>query len=248
MSKEIVYVSPSQIKQWNLCKRKWAFSKINRLVEPTSLKQAFGTAGHAQLEKWLKEGKAPNKTPAGQVALQGIQEGWLPTPSKKLKVEHKFDFSIITKEDYQVRMLGYIDCFDPADSLVIDHKFTGDLKWAMTPDQLQLDPQAIIYSRFAHDELKQSNIKVRWLYYRFIWPTKKPGGSKKVEHLFDWDSPDLQHMWNKILRICDEIAIAKLNWKNAEADAPATLDACSAFGGCFFRHNGCSADRDAPLN
>jgi hypothetical protein len=94
----------------------------------------FGTAVHAQLERWLREGVKPDDTPAGRTAAQGLQ--WLPHPDTRLLLEQKFVFAVTD----EISAGGIIDCLVPPEIgnevIVVDHKSTSDLRWAKTEEQL----------------------------------------------------------------------------------------------------------------
>lgn len=140
---------------------------------------------HDQLEKYLKEDVSLDYSVAdpygvypAEVASTGLQ--YLPKPkSSGLHVEKYFRFEVpkLSPEDPTIYVRGYKDYFiEPEhreDGLphVGDHKSCGNWQYALTADDLQQDPQAIIY---AWDELQKhpsaQAVSLQWTYYG----TKKP--------------------------------------------------------------------------
>ena len=76
----MIRISPSQIEDFRLCPRKWAFSSVAKLPRPQSKWAAFGEEVHAVLERWVRDGAAPPDSAAGRVAAQLIRPGWAPGP------------------------------------------------------------------------------------------------------------------------------------------------------------------------
>jgi hypothetical protein len=188
---------------------------------------------HAQLEAWLRDGKAPDDTPAGEVAKQGIQKDWLPVPGKSLLVEHKMDF--YWRDGIQI--LGFIDCADPSTSLVLDHKTTSNLKYAMTPEQLHEDPQALLYASWAAVEWDTPIVTARWVYYSASNPKsgpRRPTGCRVVEVPFDFLSdPDIE-LVDALDRDIKEVYNIKAKSIPGK-ELPPTPSSCGSYGGCPHR-------------
>lgn len=232
-------LSPTQVKLFRLCKRKWAFAYIDKIRAPSTVKQDFGTAVHAELERWLSKGVPPSDTPEGKIAKQGIRTGWLPTPGPKLNVETRFELDLPGMVD-GVKLIGFIDCEAPpgyegvAEPLVIDHKTTGDLKWAMKPEELSEDPQAVIYAYRAMRKWKTRRARSRWVYYAATNPPtgpRKPNGARMAEWLFDADTVLWQRTFEKLLNDLAAMRDAHAAWKSADA-APPEPRGCGVYGGC----------------
>ncbi|KKM71139.1 hypothetical protein LCGC14_1433630 [marine sediment metagenome] len=238
------HISPSQIKLWRDCKRKYGFKYIDKLREPTSPKMQFGTDVHAQLEQWLKKGKTPDSTPEGQVAKQGIRKDWLPSPGSHLLVEHKLEIPLPELGD--VTLIGYIDCVEPPDlarrmPTVIDHKTTSSLNWALTEDELAADPQGLIYSVWAMQHFNTGAALARWLYYVASNPKagpRKPAGAQPVDHVFVADDPAFARRWAELLKDVADI-VAVRNERPDTATIEPSPPACGKFGGCYFNGNPC---------
>jgi len=231
--------SASQVSKFRRCRRAFAFEYVEGLRPPPSTKQEFGLEMHSELEQWLKQNKPPSDSPAGETARQGIEKGWLPIPSDHLLVEKKFVFEWVPG----VEMIGYIDCVDPPRQfdtdypIVIDHKSTSDLRWAMSFSQLASDPQAIIYSVWAMLEYEKPQVRARWIYYAASNPRngpRKPRGAKPVEVLFDSRDLDFQAKVSSISS--DLIEIAQIRREEIKGlELPPSPESCEVFGGCFHK-------------
>jgi hypothetical protein len=226
-------LSASQISKFRRCQRIIGFDYVEGIKEPSSPKQKFGTAVHAELERWLKDATPPSDTPEGNVAKQGIQKGWLPTPSKKLKTE----LYIKTKWARNVQMVGFIDCFEPPD-LIIDHKTTSSLNWVKTPEQLAADEQAIIYATWAILTQKIPAVRLRWIYYSASNPEtgpRKPNGARPVEVRLDSRDPlFLEHLRGLEKDAREVVRIRRQGIKGLEL--PFNPESCSMYNGCFYRN------------
>lgn len=232
------HVSANQIKKVQSCERLIAWEYNQEIKADETIKQSFGTNVHYHLEKWLRDGVAPNLGEAGLVAAQGIRHGWLPTPNKTLLVEHEFKLPLMSG----LEITGRIDCVVPPDltspPLVIDHKTTSSLQWAMTPDELRADIQSIIYAAWAALEFNRPEIKMRWIYYSASNPKtgkRKPTGAKPVEIIHDVTSDIFLTSWDGICEKIKRIQEIKTN-KTQALDLPPTPEACSAYGGCYYQN------------
>jgi len=246
-------VSPSQFEKFRRCLRAYSFEYVMGLRPPSSPKQQFGTAVHAQLEQWLSKGTPPADTPEGRVAKQGINKGLLPTPSDKLRVEDKWSFWAGLYGDTEVFFSGFADCIVPpsvgccgaGEAMVIDHKTTSDLRWAKTEDQLKTDPQALLYSAWAMLQFQVGKIKARWVYYAAdAKGERKPRGAQAVCVEFQANGAAFLDGIDRILQDTKELVRIRTNEVQALDLAPSP-ESCQAYGGCPHR-NLCalsSADR-----
>lgn len=231
-------VSPHQVTLYRRCKRLIGFEYVERLKAPPSEKQTFGSQIHDQLEKWLRLAKPP-----GEVARTGLK--WLPTPDESLLIEHKINFEWLPG----IYMIGIIDCASQVDSLVIDHKTTSDLRWAMTTDQLFCDPQAIIYAVWAMLTWNQPIVKARWVYYAASNPPKgarRSRGSKPVEVIYH--NRD-QKFISQVGRITEDVrAIVDIRRQMIKGmDLEPTPGSCNSYGGCFHQER-CQLSTDEVID
>ncbi len=227
------HVSASQLQKYRRCKRLIGFEYVEKLAPPPSAKQSFGSAVHAQLERWLKDGKEPEETPAGDVAKQGIEKGWLPDPGSGLLVERQIHFEWRNG----IEIMGFVDCAVPDQCLVIDHKTTSNLRFAMTADQLRQDPQALIYAAWAAVEWDVNVVTARWVYYAASNPAKgprRPKGGRSVEATFDFATEEVRELVRELDRDINNVYNVKAKSVPGK-DLPPSPAACSAYGGCPHR-------------
>jgi len=228
------YISPSQIESWRLCRRKWAWNKIDKIQGLGNVAAEKGTIIHEVLEAWLKDGRAidPDEVRTlsdgtmfkpGPIAAAGLKH--LPMP--KTCGTERFIHVKTQKAKYH----GYIDWDLKGDVPVVgDHKSTSDFKWAKTEDDLRKDPQATIYAAAIMAETGAVQVELRWVYYQ----TKGAAKSKKVS---------LVVLKEDVERNFDELDVTALEINEARRTAKTALDlepnvrACDNFGGCQYREN-----------
>lgn len=235
-----VDISPSQVKTFRDCRRKWGWTRIDKVPKPPpSAAQKFGTKGHEHAENYLVQGTTPPKTPEGKAFAQAItRKDFLPVPSPNLVIER--ELGIHPPEVPGVRYWGYADCIIPpgedSPPIVIDHKFTKDRKWTMTHDQLAVCPQALLYAVAAMLQYETDRAWVRWLYYIASGAkTRKPKGTKKVELLFTPDS--IAGPWADLMEDLRTIRDIRLDSELTTAkQLKPSWTACEMFGGCEFKH------------
>ncbi len=259
MTDEII-ISPSQVKKYRDCPRKIGFHYIEDIKEPSSPKQKFGTEVHAQLERWLRDATPPDDTPVGRIALQGITRQHLPVPDPALLVEHEFRFDWAPG----IVLRGFIDCLVPPGvegrdrPLVIDHKTTADLRWAMPVEDLAVDSQALIYAVFAMLEYKTTRADCRWVYYAASNPrvgVRKPRGAVPVAVTLEVGDEQFEEALRQLDTDLQSIAEIRRRLFHGR-DLPPNPAACQRYGGCFYQNrcqlNGPDAlaaylDRDAAM-
>jgi hypothetical protein len=237
-SPETRRLSPSQVATFRLCQRKWGFRYIEKIPDPPKAGQAFGKEGHARVEVWLRDGVAPGVDDLGVLIQKAIKPGYLPTPSKALLIE-KRGGGFILDTAIGVHFVGFIDCVVPpgvevAEPIVVDHKFRKSLRYAESPGELVVDPQASIYSRVVALRFKLDRVVNRWLYYAASGEDRprKPIGVSKVEILRT--ARELELGWREVLK--DAARMKKAHDEGARAmDLEVGPGGCEAFGGCPYR-------------
>jgi hypothetical protein len=237
-SPETRRLSPSQIATFRLCQRKWGFRYIEKLPDPPKAGQAFGKEGHSRVELWLRDGVAPGTDDLGVLIQKAIKPGFLPTPSKSLLIE-KRGGGFILDTAIGVHFVGFIDCVVPpgveiAEPIVVDHKFRKSLRYAESPGELVVDPQASIYSRVVALRFKLDRVVNRWIYYAASGDDRprKPIGVSKVEILRT--ARELELGWREVLK--DAVRMKRAHDEGARAmDLEVGPGGCEAFGGCPYR-------------
>lgn len=218
---EPVFVSATQIDTWRRCRRKWAWDKLDRIPRAQNRFAELGSRVHKVLEGWLRDGVPPDaNTEEGRIAMAGIQH--LPVPKTGL-VESQFTFGF-DGEDFL--FTGFIDWQN--DDTVLDHKTTGDLKWAKTPEDLAVDVQGTVYAaaKFVHNA-DLDEVLLRWIYYR----TKRAPKSLPVELRVPRSVCEKRML--PIVNDARDIAKARRTGGTA-LDFEPNVNECDAFGGCAY--------------
>lgn len=145
-------ISASRIKLYTTCPRKWAFKYLENLPEPSTQATNFGSTIHKEVEEYYLNATKPNTLHATALLRH------LPQPSTKIKAEASFSF-LYPIDAVTVNFRGAVDLIDTETNTVFDHKTTSNLKYALEPSHLELDPQPIIYGmyyRLIHQKQTQS--------------------------------------------------------------------------------------------
>lgn len=216
--------SASQVSTFELCPRKWAFLKIEKLEDPPSRFAQFGTETHAHLEEWFMFNRLPPETKTGRCARAILRH--LPPPQTPgIDIEHEINVEI-----GGVPFKGFIDVRilnrDPR-PLVSDHKTTGDLKWAKAPEELPDDIQATIY---AHDTMIESGVDavdLQWTY----------GTRDRARSLPVVRTVTRAEITPRIEKTAESVKVMRELYEQQTPALDIEPDArgCEAFGGCPFR-------------
>ena len=260
-----IWISPSQVKTWRDCQRKWGLRRINYIDEPTTTKQEWGTECHTLMEAWGEKGTPLPDTPQGNTCQQLIQEDWAPLPAMPgLLIEQEFLVPIPSLGE-GVALYGFADFIIPPSTgkhLVSgDYKFTSDLRYALSEEELAKDPQALIYGAYGMGRFEKRTTIARWLYAsasnpkpkvghggHMVQPPRKPNGKRRVQVIFGADSKEFLQGWEQLMDDLSDIVRAKREWKDALEDAEGSPTGCDKFGGCHYRKIGvCKLDGSQVL-
>ena len=236
--KSFEYVSPSQISTYRSCNRQWYYQSILGIRAPQKPSAALGEAVHGQLERYMLDGTPPNlSTEAGKIASTGLR--FLPPPAEcdvELDIGKQPVADKLLIEG--IRVTGRIDLLrwkGVAVPEVIDHKTTSNLKYALTEDELEDDPQILIYAGFLFAHLQHHKvwdgrqlIRARHI----VYGTRAPYTAKETKAFLSYDH--VRTAWATHLR--DTVAAMKETAiLPSVVDATPNYSACSKYGGCFFR-------------
>ena len=223
----VLRLSASQVQLFRNCQRAWAWKYVAKVETPSNAAAELGGVIHKELENYLEGGSLDFTIEAGNIAASGLEHLPLPgTPG--MEVEIGFHFYGPSGHSY----LGYKDVELPPGAwkaangrgVVIDHKSTSDFRWAKTSETLPSDVQATLYAvDFFRLHPDQPEVELRWVYYR----TK---GSK--QSLLTVAVVNQQDTWRRFLEIektAEEMAVASYK---QPLELPASINHCSAFGGC----------------
>lgn len=216
-------LSASQVSTFELCQRKWAFRYILGHKHPPNDAALLGTEVDKLLSEWLEHGTVFDaSTHAGQIALSALPV--LPKPkSPTLEVQAKFLLQLPS-----AKFVGYKDLQYVADVPVVeDHKTTSDFRWAKTEQQLRSDVQAMLYAADSMERFSAPQVRLRWNYYN----TRKVQNPHVVQ--VQVDCAHVEERLALVDKIAAKIVYAYENKPPIE-ELPASVQACTAFGGCPF--------------
>jgi len=243
-----IAISPSQVETFDLCARKWAFNKIDRIPSPQNAAAALGEAAHKHREDWLIHGTPPPDDKTGKLARVGMEH--LPPPGKAmveiplvLPVTLDADPTVNGGKPVRVKVNGRIDFFVPNTPesgfvfgeagipLIGDHKTTSGEQWAKTADDLLTkDSQAAIYAAYAlHVVPTAPAVDLHWSYM-------VKGSSPRQHQVRARISRDqaMSRFSKVVSRAKSMLRVIQTPGIVASAVEP-TVSACEAFGGCPYR-------------
>lgn len=267
-------LSPSAISTFkDLCERRWYYAKVLKIPEPPNPRAESGTRMHAILEAWLKDGTPPaGETTEDEMALASIPS--LPAPQFRdnLIVEKHIEFGFgkcktcdgfgfLDDDDqtdcedcnatgHAVLYHGYPDVrwYTEGYAVVHDHKSTSDLRWAKSEEDLQFDPQRIIYGYAASGMTWSAmgpvyDVLSRWQYVQ----TRKLRGEhpKKLVEVFSTGN----QVVNAMSWLHEAVGVRMVEaYDKAEDDIPQNPNACGKFGkqGCPYKYR-CNIDPGKQL-
>lgn len=216
--------SASQVSTFEDCARKWAFLKIEKIETPPNRFAAFGLKSHGYLEEWFTRATLP---PAGKpgACARAILVHLPPPQTPGIDVEHEISIEIggvPFKGFIDVRMLKR----DPR-PLVSDHKTTGNLKWALRPEDLPNDVQATIYALDTMDEAGVDAVDLQWTY-----ATRDRARALPVLRTVTRDE-----IAPRIEKTAESVQAMKTLFENQTPalDIPPNIGACEKYGGCPFQ-------------
>ena len=224
-----IILSPSQIDRWDMCQRWWAWQYIAKIRSPQNAAAKLGGEVHAHLEKWLRDATPPPDTKSGIIAQRMIPtliaHGVLPGSGV---VERRFWFRTRLGHQYT----GFIDWSGVLGDMVatvIDHKTSGDLRWAKTEADLHNDIQAVIYAVVGFVGFGTDTLQLMWNYGE----TKKKKNTYAVKPVKT--TVHLAVVADKFERVIEPVAaeiIFHHHAQNHPLSFPPSPQSCGAYGGC----------------
>lgn len=221
----IFRASPSSVKTYGQCQRRWAARALGGIKVPMSDAQKFGEVLHTMAEEYLLTGKIPDQdTPEGRLMIEGIPH----LPKRRLtqeEVEGEINFTFDG-----VPWIGYYDWIEFDIRRIGDHKSSSDPKrWGLNAKQLPDDIQACSYAWFT----KWDETNLRWLYYskksRNAYPVDATVSRKHAEQVIRSYSPIAREMQKLFDANPATLTIEQLN---ELPNDPSSCDHCGR--GCDF--------------
>jgi hypothetical protein len=215
------HVSASQIATFSRCNRLWYFQKVVGLREPDTAAQAEGTRIHGQLEEYYKSGKLPEH----EAALKAVNELLPKWDSGNVHSEFPRDY-VTGLVVAGVPVNGRIDLFDSALDTVWDFKTAKSFRYALTPKDLAVSPQMLMYGKFIFELCDADEVTLRHLY---IHKTK---ADLKVSEC-SFTPEKLQPKFEKHVVAPAKLMVECAGLKDI-AEVEGDYSACNDYGGCPF--------------
>jgi len=206
--------SASQGKAFLRCQSRWHWEKIGGFRGEETGAMRLGKRVHALLELYLRGERLPQDKEALAIALPGMK--YLPKPKSFLgAVEDRIYSTTLGC----VPILGFVDLYYwQGDCLVIvDHKSTGNLQYALAPSEISRDFQAMIYACWASLRWPDERITFRLVYYT----SRPPYRSRVSEYAFS--DTDIEAAKTYIRQTLDRMLLASIT---DIASVPYNLAAC----------------------
>jgi len=242
----IPHVSPTQVDDFNLCERKWAFRQFSP-KEPPNIGAFRGDSGHRILEAYGKDRTPPEIHEANlarglasrfsedlaekKISAEDYAARIIATCNKMIpllpeppweRIEEKFSFEI-----GGVTFCGRVD-LQYEGNAIRDHKFSSSADFVKTPEILLTDSQALIYS--AWKMVTEGLSEVRFELGYGI-PGKKPRAIVVPQVM---TAEHVDAMIEPIVERSKEIVRLRLARPDPLSLTP-NWNACEAFGGCPYQ-------------
>jgi hypothetical protein len=239
----------SHVRTFESCKRKWSLNELFGFPDPDTMAKLFGTKAHKFREDWLRDSKLPTASKEGLAAQRGLN--FLPAPGAGLLVEHAIE-KTLTGSLESVIYTGAIDLVDMRSAGLLlkgvrlyDHKFTGNLKWAKTADELSRDVSAVFYAMEVRRLTREAGAEEEEISARWLYGERESTRVKPVDFVIN--RANQRERWAETLDSVGQMKrhadqMGSFTWKDVEPN----YDACNAYGGCPFKAQ-CTFARVAPL-
>ncbi len=234
------WVSATQISNYELCNRKWAWRWLEHVRAPPNKFAQLGIDTHGPLEKWLKFGWVP-QGPGKPAQLAQALIPLLPPPQAVDWLHNKNverdELLIVDDGQGVVLFIIKVDLFMPAevswDGVVrprtYDHKTSKDpWQWAPKPHEIHFDPQAALYAAWTIVKTGLTEIDLQWNYVKTIGKADThPVRATVTDEMI---TPRMQQNLVTGRAIKHHLA----NTKRALDVAP-DFRACDEYGGCPYK-------------
>jgi hypothetical protein len=238
------------------CELRWFYAKVMGRKEPRTTATTKGTEVHAELDHYLGGGQKPlgDVAAAGRRLLPapgqdllleyGLNDRPRPPPDASGEPINYFPAEQSLVRAGGIGFVGFGDVFNPREHHVlpsgelvhepgvvevIDHKTTGDLKWAKQASELVKSTQMVGYGVFLAKKFPSAKaVRLSHIYYT----TKGVPTAEKRSAIVT--VAEVAETWQKLVEpVAEKMkVVAKMLEKNVEGN----LNACGNYGGCPHKH------------
>jgi len=222
-------ISPSALETFRDCTRKWGFVYLDGRKTPPSPSAELGTRVHKTLEAYFALGLHPDyRSDVGAIAESGLPL-WPAAGSREFKLEQHVTTTVAGLAFHGYQDLEYVD--DDGVPVVADHKTTSNAKWALTPESLRTNTQALVYAQAALERHGTPAVRLRWGYMLTGRTRKAWAVSVTVTRA--------EVLANLEANVVPVARLLKETRENPPSEGaiglPPNIEACSKYGGCPFR-------------
>lgn len=228
------WISATQIDNYELCNRKWAWRWLEGVKAPPNKFAQLGLDTHGPMEKWLAYGVVPD----GQDKPNQLAQALIPycPPPQAVVPDNVEREELIVVDD--VLFVLKVDLYMPSvltwdgsryRPRVYDHKTSKDPeKWAPQPDQIHFDTQAALYALWAILKSGERVVDMQWNYVKTV-------GAIKVHPVCATVSDEMiVPRMERSVQVAREIKWHLKNTKRA-LDVVHDVRACDEYGGCPYK-------------
>jgi len=241
-------VSPSQIKTFRDCERKWGFSYIDGIKTPSTPAAFFGSVVHELLEEHYKTGTMRGGSQFAQLSDEKQKHAMQVAASALPHYPH-YEHDMLTEQSFtfeygDVTWRGIVDLVHGGDlwtpfhhektpDLVInDHKTSRDPeKWGLDAISLPTDEQFLIYAAWASIEHDVKVVGGQWTYL------KTQGKTLGIPVRTVVDSDHIRRHLEPIVETGQRILQVLSNTTTGN-DLEPTVASCGNYGGCPYAQLG----------
>lgn len=259
LPERLQHVSPTQLKTFKECERKWAFQKLRRISVPQTKAMGLGSDVHKEQELWVATGQLRPEHSRPAAIFANAAPLW-PEWGSDLRGETNIATSYPTRLA-GVPFVGFIDLECPARGdetetlpLVGDLKTTKDLFYVKTAKELSGDPQVIGYGRwlarktYGEDLFEAPSgvradkpiVQVRFVYALTQYPRGSTpatfGGESARAVNLELSINDMTAPWDGFARDVERMTYLARNHESlSDSDFKPNWASCDAWGGCPHR-------------
>jgi RecB family exonuclease len=238
-------LSPSGAQTWRRCNRRFGWRYLDGFREPEGSGARLGKAYHAAMERYLlgtlrgaddlERADYPELTPEQWTTLRRIVKaalasGAYPEPRPGVVVAIERDLSLACANASWRGRVDAILTRPDRRLVVLDHKSTRDLEYALTDETLPTDPQGVFYpAALTHPGLDSAPIDLEWIYVQ-------THGAARVSTARATVTPTEADERMRMLDADVGSSVRDLLVQRPRVlDLEPSWDQCDAFGGCPHR-------------
>jgi len=169
---------------------------------------------------------------------KGIDSGVLaPYPDRQVEREIRVPLGKIDAPNgpVTVSFMGFIDC--ASRNMIVDHKTTSSMRWALSANKLSNDPQMTIYGKMWLDHLKDLGERPDTIVLRHNQFCKDPKKLQVRATEVTVTAAYVEQMWNKLWLPTIEKMVRFRDQAEKWSDMPEPAtghNACNKYGGCGY--------------